>query len=365
VCDITRPAPNRITLPPVLECLASAGIPPAATQILIATGLHRPATDAEIREIVGDEIASRYPVANHNARSLEDHADLGVSSSGTPIAIDRRWVQAGIKITLGFIEQHLMAGFSGGRKLIVPGLAFQETIKTIHSPRFMREPKAVEGSVEENPLHQELVDISLRAGHDFALDVVLARDRRISGIFAGHPLEAHRSGVDFVRRQTTAWLPRPARAAITTAAGYPLDLTFYQSVKGLTAAAHIVDPGGIILLIAACEEGPGAAEFARLLKESPDASGFLASIENSPVIVDQWQLEKLALVAQTHRLWFYTPGVFAEYGPCLWGRSFPSAAGALEELARALPAAADVAVIPEGPYVFARPRSGTLEPVTA
>lgn len=356
VCDITRPAPNRLTLPPVLKRLEQAGVPKQNTRILIATGLHRAATEAEINEILGEEIAAAYPVINHNARNRDDHQWLGHTKSGTPVYVDKRYVSADIHITLGFIEQHLMAGFSGARKLIAPGVAFEETIRTLHSPRFMRDPRAVEGSIEENPLHNELLEISQMAGHDFAMDVVMAEGRRIAGVFAGQPAESHRTGIDFVRRQTTQWIDGPVEAAVTTAAGYPLDLTFYQAVKGVTAASHLVRPGGIILLLAACDEGPGASEFARLLKESPDAGEFLKTIANSPVIIDQWQLEKLALVCQTHRVWFYTPGLPSEYHSSLWGKIFPRADEAISELARATGLGMRIAVIPEGPYVFARPK---------
>ncbi|HEY3440786.1 MAG TPA: nickel-dependent lactate racemase [Paludibaculum sp.] len=362
VCDITRPAPNRVTLPLVLKRLAEGGIPPERTTILIATGLHRAATESEIVEILGEEIARTYPIVNHNARELVDHRDLGLTKSGTPVLIDKRYVDAQLHITLGFIEQHLMAGFSGGRKLIAPGVAYQDTIKTLHSPRFMRDKRAVEGSIEENPLHQELLEIAGMAGHDFALDVVLAEGRRIAGVFAGEPRLAHSQGIAFVREKTTEWIPAAADAVITTSAGYPLDLTFYQAVKGVTAASHIVKPGGIILLLAACSEGAGASEFSRLLKESPDAGQFLETISRTPVTIDQWQLEKLALVAQTHRLWFYTPGLPAEYHSSLWGSLFHSAAEAAEALAAEV-AGGEIAVIPEGPYVFARPRSAELEAV--
>ena len=149
VCDITRPAPNRVVLPPVLRRLEEAGIERARITILIATGLHRPATGAEIGEIVGEEIARNYRVENHDARQLAQHRYLGTTASGTPAFVDERFVGAGLRMTLGFIEPHLMAGYSGGRKLVVPGLAAQETIKVLHSPRFMREPLAVEGSIEE------------------------------------------------------------------------------------------------------------------------------------------------------------------------------------------------------------------------
>ncbi len=358
VCDITRPAPNRRTLPHVLKRLESAGIPRTGITILIATGLHRLATESEIVEILGEEIARSYPIANHNARELADHRPLGSTKSGTPVFVDRRYTDADLHITLGFIEQHLMAGFSGGRKLIAPGLAHQDTIKTLHSPRFMRDERAVEGSIEQNPLHQELLEIASMAGHDFVCDVVLAEGRRIAAVFAGDPRQAHLAGIEFVRRETTQWIPEPVDAVITTAAGYPLDLTFYQAVKGVTASSHLLKPGGIILLMAACDEGAGAAEFSRLLKESSGPSEFLQTISNASVTVDQWQLEKLAIAALAHPIWYYVPGLPGEYHPCLWGRDFSTAAEALEALAVKLGNGAKVAVIPEGPYVFARPEAG-------
>lgn len=361
VCDITRPAPNRTTLPHVLKRLEAAGIPREKTTILIATGLHRPATPEELDEILSPEIAAAYPIVNHNARNRDEHRDLGFTRSGTPVLIDERYVSAGIHITLGFIEQHLMAGFSGGRKLVAPGLAYQDTIKTLHSPRFMRDRRAVEGSVDDNPLHRELLEIAQMAGHDFVLDVVLAEGRKIAAVHAGDPRQAHQQGIDFVRRETTEKLPRRVHAAVTSAAGYPLDLTFYQVVKGVTAASHLVEPGGIILLMAACDEGAGAHEFSRLLKESGSAAEFLETISNAPVTIDQWQLEKLALVCETHRVWWYVPGLPEEFHSAVWGRLFHSPEAALEALAREMNGN-EVALIPEGPYVFARAEEASAEP---
>ena len=247
-----------------------------------------------------------------------------------------------------------MLGFSGGRKLIAPGLAARQTIEHLHSPPFMRDPRAVEGSIDDNPLHQELLEIARMAGHDFIVDVALARDRRIAGVFAGHPEQAHRRGVEFVSRVMLEMLPAPVDAVITTGAGYPLDLTFYQSIKGVTAAAHIVKPGGSILLVAACEEGAGSEEFSSLLRRFASWQSFLEHIDRSPVTIDQWQLEKLALVAQKAALHFYVPGLPAEYHPSLWGRCYASAAEAAGSLLRSLPPGSTVAVIPEGPYVLAR-----------
>lgn len=354
VCDITRPAPNRHTLPPILRVLEEAGIPAEATSILIATGLHRAATADEIERIVGPDIAASYRILNHDARNLDQHRYLGETRRGTPAYIDKRFLDADLHLTLGFIEPHLMLGFSGGRKLIVPGLAAQETIKVIHSPRFMREPRAVEGSIEHNPLHLELCEIAGLARHDFMLDVALARDRSIAGIFAGHATEAHRHGVHFVAETLLEELDGPVDAVITSAAGYPLDLTFYQAIKGVTAAHHILKPGGKILLLAECPEGPGAPEFREMLRSFGSYSSFLEAIRHTPVVPDQWQLEKLALVATQFDVMFYVPGLPEDCREHFGANMFGTPEAALQALAASLPPGAQVAVIPEGPYVLAR-----------
>lgn len=354
VCDITRPAPNSVTLPPVLARLHQAGIPPEAVTILIATGLHRAATEAEIKTILGAEIAAKYRVVSHDARALSEHRFLGTSSHGVPVYIDERFMAADLHITLGFIEQHLMLGFSGGRKLIAPGLAAQETIKMIHSPRFMREPLATEGSIAENPLHVELLEIAAMARHDFLLDVTLTQERQISGIFAGDPVKAHRAGVEFLEATSLERLQQPADAVITSAAGYPLDLTFYQIIKGVTAAAHLVRPGGRILIVAECAEGAGSPEFVKMLASFRDSQSFLDAIRNSPVVVDQWQLEKLALTGLQQELFFYTPGVPKHQLGGLGERAYESVDEAVAALLEGLPGGSRVALVPEGPYTFAR-----------
>ena len=359
VCDITRPAPNRLTLPAVLRRLEHAGIPREGITILIATGLHRAATESEIREICGDEIAA-HRVLNHDARILSSHRHLGSTQSGTPVYIDERFAAADLHITLGFIEPHLMLGYSGGRKLIAPGLAAQETIKVLHSPKFMRDARAVEGSIEDNPLHRELLEIARMARHDFIVDVALARDRSIAGVFAGDPEAAHRNGVDFVSQVLLETLDEPTDAAITSSAGYPLDLTFYQCIKGVTAASHVVKPGGSILLAAACTEGAGAPEFTRMLREGMTDAEFLERIKDSPVTIDQWQLEKLAMVTTRQHLLWYVPGLPVEYHAGLWGRSYATVEAAIAALASTLPAGASIAVIPEGPYVLAKARAHEL-----
>jgi nickel-dependent lactate racemase len=354
ICDITRPAPNAVTLPPLLARLHAAGISVDGVTILIATGLHRGATREEIEIIVGPEIARKYRVVSHDARHLAGHRLLGATNRGTPVYIDERFVAADLHITLGFIEQHLMLGFSGGRKLVAPGLAAQQTIKVIHSPRFMREPLATEGSIAGNPLHAELLEIARMARHDFMLDVTLTQDRQISGVFAGDPAKAHAAGVELLENTSLETLDAPADAVITSAAGYPLDLTFYQIVKGITAAQHIVKPGGRILVVAECAEGMGSPEFAHRMRTLTGFQNFLDEIRETPVEVDQWQLEKLALTGVKHELYFYAPGVSKAQLGCLGARTFSDLNQAVAAVLRGLPAAAHVVLVPDGPYTYAR-----------
>jgi nickel-dependent lactate racemase len=354
VCDITRPVPNSTTLPPLLERLHRGGIRPEDVTIFIATGLHRPATEEEIRIILGPEIAAKYKVVNHDAKAFADHALVGTTTGGIPVYVDRRFLAADLHITLGFIEQHLMLGFSGGRKLIAPGLAAQETIKVIHSPRFMRESLATEGSIDRNPLHAELLEMARLARHDFMLDVTLTRTRRISGVFAGEPVRAHAAGVAFLRSSSLEVLPEHVDAVVTSAAGYPLDLTFYQTVKGVTAVEHIVKPGGRILVISECAEGVGSPEFADKVRGFRGNQAYLDEIRDTPVVVDQWQLEKLALVGLKNEILFYTPGVSAADLGAMAPQLFATPDAALRALVKDLAASARVAVIPDGPYAYAR-----------
>jgi len=354
VCDITRPAPNRVTLPPLLKRLHAAGIPREGVTILIATGLHRAATQREIEVILGPEIAATYRVASHDARDFAAHRALGATRRGTPVYIDERFMAADLHITLGFVEPHLMLGFSGGRKLVVPGLAAQETIKVIHSPRFNREPLVTEGSIEGNPLHAEFLEIAAMARHDFILDVTLTREREISGVFAGHPVKAHAAAVSFLERTSLAPLDGLFDAAITSSAGYPLDLTFYQCLKGLTAAQHIVKHGGPMLLVSECAEGIGSPEYARQLKSYEGHAEFLEKIRDAKVEIDQWQLEKMALTGLKHELLFYAPGAPAAELGSLRANAFASVDAAVAALLSRLPRGARIALLPEGPYTYAR-----------
>ena len=359
VCDITRPAPNQTVLPHVIGALEAGGIPASNITILIATGLHREATPEELAEILGPDLLERHPVHSHRAREIEEQVYLGETSSGTQAFVDQAFIEADLHITIGFIEPHLMAGFSGGRKLISIGLAGERTIKRLHSPLYMRDPQATEGSFPNNPLHRELLEIAAMVGHDFMVDVALTNTRAIAAVFAGEPVAAHARGVDFVRQSTLACVAEPADAVITTSGGYPLDLTFYQAVKGLTAAAHVVRDGGEILLAAGCKEGLGGPEFSSLVRKSSDSEELLDELASRAVEVDQWQAEKLAMVARRAQLSFCVPGLAPADRAKLWGPTHTDPQEAVDAMVSRLGASARVVVIPEGPYVFSQVGPGS------
>ena len=350
--DITRPVPNRLILPPLLETLEGSGIARDAITILVATGLHRPSTPEEREEMVGREILSRWRIIDHQARVSAGQQYLGTTTRGTPVFIDRVYCEADLKITTGFIEPHLMAGFSGGRKVVSIGCAGEETIKTLHSPRFLEQPECCEGSIEKNPLHHELLEIAAMAGHDFILNVSLDVSHAITGIFCGDPVLAHEAGVHHVRGAVKAVLPEPVDIVITSSAGYPLDLTYYQAVKGITAALPVVRQGGMLIVAAECAEGLGSREFATMATIHNDVHRFIETITSHPVVIDQWQLEECAKAARQVDVVLVSENVHASHSNTMFIRTARTVEDALREGFRKLGDDASIAVIPKGPYTL-------------
>ena len=352
VSDITRPVPNEILLPPILHTLEQSGIAPDRIHILIATGLHRPSTPAERRVLLGESIPGRYHVSDHHARDRTGQRFLGITARSTPVFIDEEYCRADLKITTGFIEPHLMAGFSGGRKLVAPGCAGEETIKALHSPHFLEDPRCCEGCIEGNPLHDELLRIAEMAGHDFIVNVSLDANHQITGMFAGHPVTAHDQGVRHVRHAVSAGIPRPVDIVVTTSAGFPLDLTYYQAVKGMTAALPIVRNGGTLIVAAECAEGLGSKEFSAMATRFDSAETFIEAILANPVAIDQWQLEESAKAARKAHVIVVAGGIPVPQRERLFVRSSPSIEHALESAFAMHGRDATVAVIPNGPYTL-------------
>ena len=353
ICDITRPVPNRIIAEAMLPILESAGVPREEIFFLVATGMHRPSTDAEKREMLGDDIVAKYRVEDHYGTRLEEHAYLGTTDRGIPAWIDKRYVQADLKITMGLIEPHLMAGYSGGRKLICPGLAALETVKIWHGPTLLEHPRADCGFLEGNPVHEENTKIALLAGCDFIVNVSIDSARRITSVHAGDMIEAFHEGVRFVEKIVKVPVRDPVDIVVTSSAGYPLDTTFYQAVKGLTGALPIVKQGGTIIIAAGLKEGIGSPEFCSLFEENVDLDQFMHRILGKDYFVmDQWQLEELAKVRRKARVKIVSGGLPPEVLAKLFVEPATSVESALVESIAEYGPDATVAVIPKGPYVL-------------
>ncbi|HEY2909942.1 MAG TPA: nickel-dependent lactate racemase [Gemmataceae bacterium] len=351
ICDITRPVPNQKLLPPILRTIESAGIPGDAITILIATGLHRPNEGAELVELVGAEIASTYRCVNHFGKDRESHDFLGTTARGVPVWIDRRYLQAELKITTGLIEPHLMAGYSGGRKVICPGIVGLETVKVWHGPKFLEHPKADVGSLDGNPVHEENTRIAQMAGCDFIANVCIDGKRRILWVGAGDMIQAWESGVRFCRDVVAAGVPAPCDVVVTSCAGYPLDTTWYQAVKGLTGVLSIVKKGGTIVLAASLTEGLGSPEFQHQLNEYEAKGRYDRPSESDTCEMDEWQLVMLKKVLAHCRVKVVTKGLPADVlRRCRVEPAASVEAAVAEALAEYGPAAR-LAVIPKGPYV--------------
>ena len=246
ICDITRPVPNRLFLRPMIETLAASGVALDRIVILVATGLHRPNVGEELAELVGDPwVMERVRIENHDARNDADHVDLGVTATrGTPVKLDRRFVEADLRIATGLVEPHFMAGWSGGRKVVAPGVAHHETIRTFHSARFMEDPLAVQCNLIGNPLHEEQLEIVRGLGDVYALNTIIDDDRDLAYVNFGEIIASHAAAVQFVDGAIRAPTRRRFKTVVTSSAGYPLDKTYYQTIKGMVTPMDILEPGG-------------------------------------------------------------------------------------------------------------------------
>jgi len=356
ICDITRPVPNATILPAVLEALAAGGVPTEQVTLLIATGTHRPNTDDELNEMLGPDLrASGLRVVNHVCTDAATNRYLGTTENGVPVSLDTHYLDADLRITCGLIEPHFMAGYSGGRKLIMPGIAALETVQAWHSPRFLEHPNATNGVVAGNPVHEENTHIASLAPPDLIVDVTLDEHRRITGVFAGEMVRAWEAGVAFMERQVKATVSEPVDIAVTSGGGWPLDATFYQAVKGMVGALPIVRPGGHIIIASECAEGIGSAPFTKTLLESPDLQQLVRRMEapDWTYIPDQWQVEELAKATRFHTVWCIARGIPLESLQRLHVRAATSVEAAIDAaLATRSPEGIRIAVIPKGPYVM-------------
>lgn len=357
ICDITRPVPNSTLLPPLLDLLMGAGIEKEDVLILVATGLHRPNEGEELRELIGnDAVYEAFRIENHFARDRQAHIDLGTTSQGIPIGIDRRFYDADLKIVTGLVEPHFMAGYSGGRKVVAPGVAYQDTILKFHTAHILEHPKAVSCVLEGNPLHEAQVEIIRKIGAIYALNVAIDDQRRLGKVTFGDIEQSHLEAVSFMRKYAEVDVGRKFKTIVTSAGGYPLDKTYYQTVKGMVGPMDILEPGGTIIIASECSEGMGSPEFVaaqQMLCEHGQKEFMGILHRRSEALIDEWQTEMLLKPLRTGRIKMFTEKlsandldqIFVDHVTDLKQTIVDSAGQQRDH---------DIAVIPEGPYVVPR-----------
>ncbi len=358
ISDVTRPVPNETILRPMLDCLHDSGLSRDQITILVATGLHRPNEGAELEEMIGAPIKNRYRVLNHDARDFKTQTKLGeiAFEGGTAeVALNSAYLNADLKIATGLIEPHFMAGYSGGRKLICPGIASADTIAQFHSPRMIGDANSYAGNLRGNPIHAMSRAVAGTVGVDFICNVTLSEERRITGVFSGDLDAAHQSGIVHVDRQTKI-ATREADIVLTTCAGYPLDTTLYQAVKGMVCALPAVKTGGTIILAAEMSQGLGGEEFSQMCRTLSTRQEFIQRIYGSDVVYDQWQLQKMMQVLQKCEVMVVSSGIAPQTLRDLLLIPMPTIEDALQAALLQHGARATLNIIPEGPYVTPVPQ---------
>jgi len=350
--DITRPMPNDRVLPAVLEELESGS--PAEIILINALGTHRQNTPEELEQMLGPGIAARYPIVQHDPWDEENLISLGDSSFGHSLKVSRVYMDADVKVLTGFIEPHFFAGFSGGPKAVLPGVAGHETIMYNHSTPMLNHPNVRWGVIEGNPVWHEMAEAANLTSPDFLLNVALNGKREITAVFAGAMCPAHQQGTEFVRRHAMIEVDRRFDIVLTSNAGYPLDLNLYQAVKGMSAAAQIIKPGGHIIVAAECWDGiPDYGEYRDLLHSGRDPAHLLEMMSQPGFMArDQWQVAmqaKIQLEAQVYLKSRYLPDEevrMAHVTPC------QDVGELIRSLVEQIGPAASVCVLPQGPLAI-------------
>ncbi len=291
IADHTRPVPDHLLLP---WLAAEIGVPDHCITILVGTGTHRGSTPEELEKMLG-EAATRFRVINHDCNQTSDLIFLGKSGCGGECWMNRHWVEADLRIATGFIEPHFYAGFSGGSKAVIPGIAGLETVRHFHRATLIAQPEATWAKLEGNPLQRLTREMTGFCPPHFIVNVTLNRAKEITGFFAGDVAAAHDAGGRVVEQEATIRVPRRYPVVVTTNSGFPLDQNFYQTVKGISAASRIVERGGIILVASRCNLGlPGEGEFANILADPrSDADLHMAIQCAKKTRHDQWQVQTL------------------------------------------------------------------------
>lgn len=310
VCDITRAQPRKVVIETIVEHIKDL-IPISNIKILIATGTHRPNTKEELIEMLGKDIVRTLNVINHVCDDNESLIKMPTSLDDVNVLLNKHWVNADFRITTGFVEPHFFAGFSGGSKLVAPGLAGLKTIMKLHNYKRLNNPNSIWGEVEKNPIQQDVRKIAKETGVDFTLDVALNRDQKITNVFSGDLIDSHNEACNFARETAMVQVSQPYDLVITSNSGYPLDQNLYQTVKGLSAASQIVKDKGEILCLSECSDGiPSHGKFYSLLSEFSDPEHVEGMLSDPNFhCQDQWQVQILSQIAKKSNINLYTEGL--------------------------------------------------------
>lgn len=349
--DITRATPNERLIPWLLEYLGH--IPREQITLLNSTGTHRPNTKEELEKMLTPEVVANYRVINHECEKEEDMVQLGCTRDGSRALINRHLVEADVRIITGFIEPHFFAGFSGGIKGICPGVAGLETVMSNHGEKNIGHPNSTFGITEGNPLWEELRDIALRVGKSFLLNVTLNEERKITGVFAGDIIKAHKEGYEFVRRSAMQKVEKPFEIVVTTNSGYPLDMNLYQGVKGMSAGARILKTGGTLILAAECREGvPANSHLDKLLRSAKSPEEILTMLATPGFVrPEQWQAQIQALIQRRANVLIHST-LPEEVTRAAFLTPCPDISRFVVEKLKELGPDARVAVLPQGPLTI-------------
>jgi len=347
--DLTRPMPNDRVLPVLLEELAA--VPPGQITLLNALATHRPQTAEELQAMLGPEVVRSYPVLQHDPWEQGNLVRVGETAFGHPVWLNRAYVEADVRILTGFIEPHFFAGFSGGPKAVLPGIAGIETIWANHSAAMIAHPRATWGVTAGNPIYEEMAQAASLAEPTFCLNVALNRERAITDVWAGHWRKVHSAGCQVVAQRALVPVEEPFDIVITSNSGYPLDLNLYQAVKGMSAAACIVRPGGAIVLAAECRDGvPDHGEYKQLLWESGSPQALLERIARPGFFrQDQWEAQIQAQIQSKANVYLYSSGLGDDDIRRAWLEPCHDVAATVEALREAYGRPARICVLPEGP----------------
>ncbi len=352
VCDITRAQPRREQIMALLEDMP--GIERGHITILIATGTHRINTPDELERMLGRELLADCRVVNHDARDASMLVAAGTTSTGVRVFLNREWVEADLRITTGFVEPHFFAGFSGGPKMIAPGLAGLETVMTLHDAARIGHPNAVWGITEGNPIHDDVREIARMVPSHFSLDVTLNREQKITRAFAGNMFAEHRAACAYAKETAMRSVPAPFDVVLTTNSGYPLDQNLYQAVKGMSAAAKIVRDRGTIVCAAECRDGlPAHGSYGAVLASQPNPAALLAMI-NAPgySLPDQWQVQVQAQIQIKADVLVKTTGLDAAAVRAAHFTPVDDVEAAVRAALARAGSAATLCVLPQGPQTI-------------